>query len=157
MQNKENTGMMRRVVVLGCAALLTIGLSSVSFAGSITDADSDGVPDSFDNCSAVANGPLAGACDGQQDADLDGFGNACDADWNDDGIVGGGDFLEFSAAFGSTPVDANWQPLVDSNCDDVIGGADFLLFSAQFSTGVPGPSGLACADSTNATAPCVAQ
>jgi len=149
--------MVRMMVTLGCAALLTIGISSVAMSGSIQDADGDGVPDQYDNCSAVTNGPLAGACDGQQDFDLDGFGDSCDPDWNDDGIVGGADFLAFSAAFGSTPVAPNWNPHVDTNCDNIIGGGDFLVFSARFTPGVSGPSGLACAASNNSTSPCVAE
>lgn len=157
---------MRKLVRLGCAALLTIGLSGTSFAGSIVDADGDGVPDTFDNCVNIDNGPLqaTGSCNGQEDADLDGYGNPCNADWNSDGLVGGADFLAFSASFGSTPASGNWNPVVDSNCDNIIGGGDFLLFSAQFggSFAIPGgslynASGLACRDSTNATAPCVAQ
>lgn len=39
----------------------------------VSDVDGDGVPDTTDNCPTVANA-------GQQDADGDGVGNACDAD-----------------------------------------------------------------------------
>jgi hypothetical protein len=45
------------------------------------DTDSDGVPDSTDNCIDVANGPLKTDVEGgsdQQDDDSDGIGNACD-------------------------------------------------------------------------------
>lgn len=149
--------MTRNLMILGCAMLLAMGLSFSSFAGSITDGDSDGVPDQYDNCSAVANGPLLGGCAAQEDTDLDGYGNSCDADWdNDGGIIGGTDFLAFSAAFGATPVDVNWDAIVDSDCDAVIGGTDFLLFSAQFAGSV-GPSGLACADPSIGAPSCVAQ
>jgi hypothetical protein len=145
-------------MILGLSALLALGLSFGSFAGSITDGDSDGVPDQFDNCSADANGPLSGACTGmmsQQDTDGDGYGNSCDADWDNDGVIGGTDFLLFSGSFGAMTGDANFNEDVDSDCDGTIGGTDFLLFSGQFSGSV-GPSGLACADPTGGIPPCVA-
>lgn len=148
--------MTRNLMVLGCALLLAVGLSFSSFAGSSVDTDSDGVPDQYDNCTTKANGPLLGGCSAQEDTDQDGFGNSCDADWDDDGAVGGTDFAKFSAAFGSMPGDGNWNPLVDTDCDSAIGGTDFAVFSGNFPPGVNGPSGLACADSTNATAPCEA-
>ena len=45
-----------------------------------TDADSDGVIDGFDNCTLSANAD-------QRDTDADGYGNVCDPDFNNDGIV----------------------------------------------------------------------
>ena len=44
------------------------------------DRDGDGIPDAFDNCVHVPNPD-------QRDTDGDGFGNACDADVNNDGRV----------------------------------------------------------------------
>jgi hypothetical protein len=144
-------------MVLGLTALLAFGLSFGAFAGSITDTDGDGVPDNFDNCSAKSNGPLsASGCTGQEDTDGDGYGNSCDADWDNDTFIGGTDFLIFSAAFGSMAGDAAFSEVADSDCDGNIGGTDFLLFSAQFNGSV-GPSGLACAAADGSTAPCVAE
>jgi hypothetical protein len=123
--------------------------SALAAAGSATgDSDADGVEDAFDNCVDRPN-PT------QLDADLDGFGNACDADWNNDGMVAGADYLLFSSAFGSAQGDAHWNPVVDTDGDGTIGGSDFLLFSADFGR-APGPSGLACADPTGASGPCTA-
>jgi hypothetical protein len=48
------------------------------------DGDGDGVPDSTDNCPAVANGD-------QTDSDGDGAGNACDSDDDNDGVPDSGD------------------------------------------------------------------
>ena len=79
---------------------------------------------------------------------MDGYGNACDADWDSDGFIGGTDFLLFSGAFGVFPI-APANVNIDSDCDGYIGGSDFLLFSSQFGGSV-GPSGLACAG----TVPC---
>lgn len=44
------------------------------------DADADGVPDLSDNCATIAN-------TGQTDTDLDGLGDVCDTDPDDDGLI----------------------------------------------------------------------
>jgi hypothetical protein len=44
------------------------------------DRDGDGVPDERDNCTQIANVE-------QRDTDHDGYGNACDADVDNDGLV----------------------------------------------------------------------
>lgn len=49
------------------------------------DTDGDGIIDIFDNCVAVAN-------PSQVDADSDGCGNVCDADYDQNGGVGASDF-----------------------------------------------------------------
>ena len=65
------------------------------------DADCDGVPDVSDNCIDEANGPLIPDAGGnvQLDVDVDGFGNACDGDFNQDDFVGGPDFTVFLGCF----------------------------------------------------------
>ena len=120
------------------------------------DGDSDGVPDEFDNCETVPNGPdIAGACNFQQDGDQDGYGNACDLDWDNDGVVGGTDFTALATSFGSVPGDANWNPAVDSDCDGVIGGTDFTAFVGAFGgTGLSDTSLRYCADNLSATGTC---
>jgi hypothetical protein len=143
--------MTRNLIVLGCAALLTIGLSFGSFAGSAPDADGDGVPDAYDNCVDIANGPLAstGNCDAQEDYNTNGYGQVCDADLNEDGGVGLDDMgillNNLNAGAGNT---------ADLNCDGGVGLDDMgrLLNSLNLT---PGPSGLPCAAPT-ATA-CTAQ
>ena len=143
--------MTRNLIVLGCTALLTIGLSFGSFAGSAPDADGDGVPDAYDNCVDIANGPLAstGNCDAQEDYNTNGYGQVCDADLNEDGGVGLDDMgillNNLNAGAGNT---------ADLNCDGGVGLDDMgrLLNSLNLT---PGPSGLPCAAPT-ATA-CTAQ
>jgi hypothetical protein len=111
-----------------------------SFAGSIADADSDGVPDVYDNCQTTPNGPLAGACATQQDGDVDGYGNACDTDFNNDGATGLDDVNDILGSVGSN------DPTRDLNCDGAVGLDD--LNNALGTVGSnPGPSGLACAGS----------
>ena len=50
------------------------------------DEDDDGIPDAEDNCTEVPNAD-------QRDTNLDGYGNLCDADLNNDDIVNFGDLL----------------------------------------------------------------
>ena len=141
--------MKRNLIVLGCAALLTLGLSFGSFAGSSPDGDGDGVPDAYDNCQTTPNGPLAstGSCNNQEDSDADGYGNACDADVNKDGGVGLDDANDVVGARGAG------AGATDLNCDGGVGLDDAnLVLGAQGST--PGPSGLACAGTGT---PCLAQ
>ena len=140
--------MMRNLTILGCALLLAFGLSLVSTAGSIVDGDADGVPDAFDNCVTVPNGPLAatGGCNGQEDGNLDGYGNACDTDYNNDGATGLNDVSAALAALGGV------DPAIDPNCDGATGLNDVSRTLADLGLAV-GPSGLACAG----TEPCVAQ
>src|SRR5262249_26261 len=107
------------------------------------DTDGDGVEDSHDNCRDRANAD-------QTDTNLDGYGNACDGDFDNDGVVNAADYAIFAAAYGShgtAPESGNWNPDVDCHptTDQVIGAADFLCFAQQATRGTPGPSGLACA------------
>ena len=139
---------MRNLVVLGCATLIAFGLSMGSFAGSITDSDADGVPDSYDNCVSIPNGPLlaTAGCGGQEDANLDGYGSPCDTDYNNDGATG---LNDVSAALGQL---GGTDPEYDPNCDGATGLNDVSATLANLGSPV-GPSGLACAG----TAPCVAE
>jgi hypothetical protein len=112
------------------------------------DSDCDDIPDIIDNCLTVPNGATgqpAGALVAQCDTDDDGYGNACDPDVSNDGVVGGPDYgsVTFMFGFPGFPTGA------DVNCDGVVGGPDFGPITSNFG-GAPGPSGLSCAG----TPPC---
>jgi hypothetical protein len=109
------------------------------------DSDDDGLPDPEDKCRDLAN-PT------QVDADADGYGNLCDGDFNNDGRVGGPDFVQVGSRFGVHIGDASYDAAVDMNADGVIGGPDLALW-APFFGDPPGPSGLACAGVIPCAAP----
>ena len=142
--------MTRNLIVLGCAALLAFGLSFGSFAGASPDSDGDGVPDSFDNCTTVANGPTlaTGSCNSQEDVGADGYGNACDVDMNGDGFNGLNDVNTMLGSVGATGANA-----ADQNCDNFVGLNDVNV-ALGLVGGQPGASGLACAGTGT---PCSAQ
>ncbi len=104
-----------------------------------SDADTDGACDPEDNCAAVPNAD-------QRDTNRDGYGNACDADFDDDGRAGGSDFLALGSAFGAATPDPRYDEDVDADGDGRIGAPEYLLLGASFAR-APGPSGLACAGS----------
>jgi hypothetical protein len=133
--------------MLGCAGLLAFGLSMSSYAGSDPDTDGDGISDSNDNCVLVQNGPLGGSCSSNQDLDSpqDGYGHACDGDFNNDGAAGPDDLSTMlTAVIAVTPGGGT-----DLNCDGAAGPDDLSNELSQvIAVQAPGPSGLACAGTT---------
>lgn len=93
------------------------------------DTDDDGVPDESDNCILVPNAD-------QRDTDGDGYGNICDPDFNNNGIVDSQDGALFRARFGSTS-----DPDQDLNGNGIVDSQDGALLRARFGL-PPGPSGL---------------
>ena len=102
------------------------------FYAALPDADGDGVDDSIDNCTDVANPD-------QVDSDGDLHGNACDADFSLDCATNIFDLFPFKAAFGSSdPADAQFD--MDSTGGPVaVNIFDLFKFKAEFGTS-PGPS-----------------
>ena len=95
----------------------------------ITDSDGDGREDVRDNCTTVPNPD-------QRDTDGDKFGNACDADFNNDGVVNGIDLGIMRSVFFSA------NPNADLNGDGVVNGIDLGRLRSRFFK-PPGPSGTA--------------
>jgi hypothetical protein len=91
-----------------------------------TDTDGDGIPDSRDNCILVPNKD-------QLDSDGDGYGNACDADLNNDGFVNALDLAAMRNQFGKRKVPG------DINGDGIVNALDISLFAKLFGK-APGPS-----------------
>ena len=78
-----------RVGVLATMVFATlIGYPIASFAGLAPDADSDGIPDVLDKCTLDSRNTTA-TCD----TDVDGYGNPCDADFDQNFSVNGTDFI----------------------------------------------------------------
>lgn len=90
------------------------------------DSDFDGVVDSEDNCVTASNAD-------QRDTDSDGFGNRCDPDLNNDGIINFAD-IALWAPFFNTVNNGN----EDFNGDGAANFADYALF-AEFFLLSPGP------------------
>jgi FtsP/CotA-like multicopper oxidase with cupredoxin domain len=89
------------------------------------DDDADGVINLIDNCTARPNPD-------QRDTDADGYGNACDPDLDNNGIVNFGDFSRFRTGFGSS------DPDLDFNGDGSVNFGDLLILANYFFL-PPGP------------------
>jgi hypothetical protein len=119
-----------------------IGYPIASFAGLAPDADSDGIPDVLDKCSQDSRN-AALTCD----TDQDGYGNVCDADFNQSGTTNSTDFSMFFVPSLNSGVPSSRG--TDMNCSGTVNSTDFsMFFVPKLNTSAPpGPSGLACAGS----------
>ncbi|MDO8706572.1 MAG: M64 family metallopeptidase [Sulfuricaulis sp.] len=92
------------------------------------DTDGDGIPDFSDNCTHVKNPD-------QRDTNSEGYGNICDPDLNNDGIVNFADLAIMKLGFFGNNPDA------DLNGDGVVNFGDLAILKTFFFK-APGPSGL---------------
>ena len=133
---RKNVGSLNGFLILGFALAIPLSVA----AGPQPHDDNDTIPSFLDNCIFVTN-------ESQCDTDQDGYGNACDADTNNDYVVGIVDFTTFVSEFQSSGPPGSI--VSDFTCDGFVGVPDFTTYSNSFQ-GTPGPSGLSCAG----TIPC---
>jgi hypothetical protein len=81
-------------IVLAGRAILIVIISFAASSAQSEDVDLDGIPDDQDNCIEL------GGLTFQTDYDGDGFGNACDPDYDQDGLVLGSDIEFFHSELG---------------------------------------------------------
>lgn len=98
------------------------------------DTDGDAVPDGSDNCRAVAN-------PGQLDANGDGYGNICDGDLNNSGLVTAADFAMLRSVLNLTAASSPLAAAADMNGSGMVTAADYAIFRSRINS-PPGPSGL---------------
>jgi len=103
--------------------------STLLTVGAAADTDGDGIPDASDNCTNAANAS-------QLDTDSDGYGNRCDADFNQSNFVNITDLGIFKSRYGTTNADAD----LDGN--GFVNITDLGIFKSLYGK-VPGPSGVA--------------
>lgn len=107
-------------------------LVSVTPVVAASDEDGDEIADDTDNCTETVNAD-------QIDTDADGFGNACDPDFNNDCMVNAQDLGTMKLNFFST------EPATDMNGDGLTNFSDLGLLKGFFFE-APGPSGIAACD-----------
>lgn len=102
------------------------------------DTDGDLVDDAVDNCLLEPNGP--NELSNQVDTDMDGYGNACDPDYNQDGLVTTGDTgAQYAATLTDGPL-VGPDLLYDLDGDEHGTLNDLMIkFWYQTNQGTPGP------------------
>ena len=91
------------------------------------DTDADGALDPVDNCTLLRNND-------QRDIDGDLYGNRCDPDFDNDGIVDRDDVAYLRSVYGTADPDG------DLDGDGIVGARDLAILRS-FSGKPPGPSG----------------
>ncbi len=107
------------------------------------DFDQDGVPDSVDNCTAVANPGQFDANATEDDDPAPGvqhYGNVCDADLDDDGVVTAADYYDvMQPCLGAVVATRPECGIADLDVDGTVSGADFYGVLVPALGSSPGP------------------
>ena|SRR5258708_6551279 len=105
------------------------------------DADNDGIPDSIDKCVLDSRNSLPGQ---DCDTDGDGYGNVCDGDFDQNGVVNSVDFTKYfiPAYMNSKLAPTRGQ---DMDCNGSVNANDFTMyfipkFKGAMGGAIPGPS-----------------
>ena len=99
-----------------CAAMIAV---FVLPAAQAADSDGDGFEDNVDNCTLIAN-------PAQRDSNADGYGNMCDGDFSDDGVINAQDLGIMKDNFFSDNEDT------DMNGDGSTNAIDLGLLKTAF-------------------------
>jgi hypothetical protein len=115
-------------VVVRCSSNIFFDINDapITIVAGAVDSDGDGVDDSVDNCTDVAN-------PAQRDTDGDGHGNFCDSDFNQDCSVNFVDLSLMKSVFFTA------DPETDLNGDGLVNFLDLAIIKSRF-FGTPGPS-----------------
>lgn len=127
-----------RLFAVSCVTFLVFTTQTSCFG---IDTDRDGTADATDNCTLIVNRL-------QIDEDHDGYGNACDADFDQNGVVDSADLGQLEASLGSN------DRLTDLDANGVVDAADVAILNSLFGL-PPGPTGVEPAEDlyVAATAP----
>lgn len=96
----------------------------------LLDSDADGFPDGSDNCALTPN-------PAQENTDGDAYGNICDADLDNNGIVESHDYTLLGHAWLAEPGDLNWNPDADLDSDNRVDINDYTLMELRWFTVEP--------------------
>ena len=118
--------------LISAAILLAVGVFSHS-SYAADDLDGDGILDDQDNCIEAVN-------PNQRDTNSNGYGNACDADLDDNGVISFADLDLFKSAFGLGEADAGFDANADFDGNGFVSFADLDILKSLFGK-APGPAG----------------
>ena len=120
---------------IATALLACVGATFPGIAALPTDTDSDGIPDTADNCMMAFN-------PGQLDADQDGNGNICDADLDNSGLVSSADYVIMQSVLNKAAESSATAAAADLDGSGTVNSIDLLRLRIMIGSS-PGPSGLA--------------